>query len=136
MVFSRKIEVSTSAPHEAVDVTSRIARVVEESGINEGMALIFTRHTTTGLFINEHENGLVTDVETVLAKIVPPRASYRHDRVDDNAASHIQSVVLGASLTIPVSGGELDLGTWQNIFLAERDGPRSRTLVVKVIGEK
>lgn len=136
MVFSRKIQVSTSAQHEAVDVTSRIRQVVEDSGIVEGIALVFTLHTTTGLFINEHESGLVADVETVLGKMVPAGGSYRHDRVDDNAASHIQSVVLGASLAVPVTSGALDLGTWQNIFLAERDGPRSRTLVVKVVGEK
>lgn len=136
MVHSGRIDVSTTASKQAVDVTSRVAAVISESGIGEGLALVFTTHTTTGLFINERENGLGADIESALARLVPPNLDYRHDRVDDNAASHIQSVVLGASLVIPVTGGAPDLGTWQKIFLAERDGPRARTLVVKVMGER
>jgi len=136
LVHSSRIEISTSASRQAVDVTERVAGAVSESGIRDGMVLVFTTHTTTGLFINERESGLGADIEGALARLVPPNLDYRHDRVDDNAASHIQSVVLGASLAIPVTEGALDLGTWQKVFLAERDGPRMRTLVVKVIGEK
>lgn len=136
MVRSSRIEVSTSASRQAVDVTSRVARAVSESGIREGVVLVFTTHTTTGLFINERESGLGADIEGALARMVPPDLEYDHDRIDDNAASHIQSIVLGASLAIPVTGGALDLGAWQKAFLAERDGPRTRTLVVKVIGEE
>ena len=116
-------------------MTSRLAEVVEDSGISNGLALVFTLHTTTGLFVNERESGLQADVESVLEKMVPPKGSYHHDRIDDNAASHIQSVVLGASLVLPITRGELDLGTWQSVFLAERDGPRTRTLIVKVVGD-
>lgn len=136
MVYSTTLEISTSAARQAVDVTSKVAAAVKQSGIAEGLALVFTTHTTTGLFINEREGGLEKDVESVLARLVPPAAGYLHDRVDDNAASHIQSVVLGTSLAVPVTAGRLDLGTWQHIFLAERDGPRSRTVVVKVMGDK
>jgi secondary thiamine-phosphate synthase enzyme len=136
LVHSNRIDVSTTASKQAVDVTSRVSAIVSESGVREGVALVFTTHTTTGLFINERESGLGADIEGALARLVPSALDYRHDRVDDNAASHIQSVVLGASLVIPVTGGALDLGTWQKVFLAERDGPRARTLVVKVIGEK
>jgi secondary thiamine-phosphate synthase enzyme len=135
LTHSGRIDVSTKASKQAVDVTSRVSAIVSDSGISSGVAVIFTLHTTTGLFINERESGLEADVESALAKMVPPNAAYRHDRVDDNAASHIQSVVLGTSLSVPVTDGGLELGTWQKIFLAERDGPRTRTLVVKVIGE-
>lgn len=136
MVHSSRIDVASTSSRQALDVTSRVAGVVSESGVADGLALVFTLHTTTGLFINERENGLGADIEGALQRLVPPNADYRHDRVDDNAASHIQSVMLGSSLAVPVTGGELDLGTWQRIFLAERDGPRTRTLVVKVIGER
>jgi secondary thiamine-phosphate synthase enzyme len=136
LVYSSRVDVSTTASKQAVDVTSRVSKIVSESGISDGAALVFTTHTTTGLFINERESGLGADIEGALARLVPPSLDYHHDRVDDNAASHIQSVVLGASLVIPVTGGALDLGTWQKVFLAERDGPRTRTLVVKVIGEQ
>ena len=135
MVYSSALEISTSATRQAVDITSRVAGLVKESGIADGLVLVFTTHTTTGLFMNEHEDGLQKDVEGVLGKLVPPGAGYLHDRVDDNAASHVQSVLLGSSLVLPVTDGRPDLGTWQSIFLAERDGPRRRTLVVKVIGD-
>lgn len=136
MVYSRKVEVATTATRQAVDITSRIAKAVSDSGVASGLVLVYTTHTTTGLFINECEGGLQKDVESVISKLVPPASGYRHDNVDDNAASHIQSVLLGTSLVLPVTDRRLDLGTWQSIFLAERDGPRSRTLVVKVIGER
>lgn len=109
--------------------------MVKQSGIANGLVVVFTTHTTTGLFLNEREGGLQKDFEGVLDRLVPPAAGYEHDRVDDNAASHIQSVILGSSLTVPVTDGRLDLGRWQSVLLAERDGPRRRTLAVKVIGD-
>jgi secondary thiamine-phosphate synthase enzyme len=135
LVYSRSLEISTASARQAVDVTSRLGKVVADSGISEGLVLVFTQHTTTGLFINERESGLQADLESALQTMVPPNVSYRHDRIDDNAASHIQSIVLGTSLVLPVTRGRIDLGTWQSVFLAERDGPRTRTLVVKVIGD-
>ena len=136
MVYSHNLEIATTASKQAVDITSRVAKVVSDSGIEEGIVVVFAKHTTTGLFINEREGGLQRDVEGVLAKLVPAASGYHHDGIDDNAASHIQSVLLGASLAVPIGGGELELGTWQSIFLAERDGPRTRTVAVKVIGER
>jgi len=129
------VEVATTAAKQALDITSKVAKVVSDSSVRSGLALIFTMHTTTGLFVNERESGLQADVESALSKLVPANSGYLHDRVDDNAASHIQSVLLGPSLVVPVTDGRLDLGTWQSLFLAERDGPRQRTLVIKVIGE-
>jgi secondary thiamine-phosphate synthase enzyme len=136
LVYSHNLEIATTASKQAVDITPRVAKVVSESGIEEGIVVVFAKHTTTGLFINEREGGLQRDVEGVLAKLVPAASGYHHDGIDDNAASHIQSVLLGASLAVPISGGELELGTWQSIFLAERDGPRTRTVAVKVMGER
>ncbi len=135
MVKRKKIGVSTQRQVQALDITDKVAKVVSDSKISNGIVTIFTRHTTTGLFINERESGLIQDIETVLAQIVPARSGYLHDRVDDNAASHIQAILLATSITIPVEDGRLLLGTWQSIFLAERDGPRNRTVVVTVIGE-
>jgi len=135
VVYSHRLEVSTRAASEAVDLTALVAEAVKRSGVANGLAVVFTTHTTTGLFLNEREGGLEEDLEAVLARLVPPGAGYQHDRVDDNAASHVQAALLGTSLTLPVTDGRLDLGTWQSVFLAERDGPRRRTLVVKVIGD-
>jgi secondary thiamine-phosphate synthase enzyme len=135
MVYSRTIEVVTHKNKEIIDISSGVEDVVAESGIGDGMVLVFTMHTTTGLYLNEREGGLVDDVERVLCGLVPDSGSYRHDRVDNNAASHIQSVLLAPSLTLPLAGGSLELGTWQSILFAERDGPRRRSVIVKVVGE-
>jgi secondary thiamine-phosphate synthase enzyme len=118
-----------------VDITPQLEAAVGSSQIAEGLALVYTTHTTVGLFINERESGLLGDVENVLSRLVPAGAGYSHDHVDDNAASHIQSILLSPCLTLPISAGRLDLGTWQSVFLAERDGPRRRTVIVKVIGD-
>lgn len=135
MVISKNITVRSQQRFEAIDITAQVSDFVKSSGVRSGIVVIYTSHTTTGLFINEHESGLVKDIEKVLANLVPPADNYLHDRVDDNAASHIQSIILSQSLTIPVSDGRLCLGRWQSIFLAERDGPRSRSLTLTIVGE-
>ena len=135
MVYSKSIEVATKKSRQIIDITSLVEKVVSDSGVRDGLALVFTRHTTTGLFINEREGGLVQDVEAVLCSLVPLSAGYAHDRVDGNAASHIQSVLLSPSLAVPVGGGSLELGTWQSILFAERDGPRRRSVIIRVVGD-
>ena len=135
MVYSKSIHVATSGKSDLVNISHEVEAAIGESGVTDGIALVFTVHTTTGLFINEAEGGLLEDIEKALNAAVPSRGSYLHNRVDNNAPSHIQSVLLGASLAIPVEKGRLLLGTWQNIFLAERDGPRRRTVRIKVVGE-
>jgi secondary thiamine-phosphate synthase enzyme len=136
VVYSNTIEVATGKNKQLVDITAQVERTVSESGIADGLVLIFTVHTTTGLLVNERERGLIEDIESVLCKLVPSSGSYLHDRVDDNSASHIQSVLLSASLVLPVEDGRLVLGTWQSVFLAERDGPRRRRVLVKVVGDR
>ena len=135
MVYSKRLQIATSGKSDLVNITGEVDGAVGESGITDGIALVFTVHTTTGLFINEAEGGLLDDIEKALEAVVPARGSYLHNRVDNNAPSHIQSILLGASLAIPVEKGRLLLGTWQNVFLAERDGPRRRTVHVKVVGD-
>jgi secondary thiamine-phosphate synthase enzyme len=135
VVYTRTIEVVTHKNKEITDISSEVGEVVAGSGISDGIVLVFTMHTTTGLYLNEREGGLVDDVEKVLCGLVPDKASYRHDRVDNNAASHIQSMLLSPSLTLPLAQGSLELGTWQSILFAERDGPRRRSVIVKVVGD-
>ena len=135
LVTTKRISVSTERRFQAVDITSKVAQIVNQAAIQNGVVVVFTTHTTTGLFINERESGLIQDIETVLSQIVPSAGGYLHDRVDDNAASHIQSILLSASISIPVENGRMSLGTWQSIFLAERDGPCSRNVIVTVVGE-
>ena len=128
-----QLKIETSKRIELVDITSQVQEEVRKSEIPEGICLISTRHTTAGVIINENESGLKEDILDLLNKLVPAGAGYRHDRIDNNADSHLRAVLLGASETLPVSEGKLELGTWQRIFFAEMDGPRSRTVNVTLL---
>lgn len=128
-----QLKIETLKRVELVDITLEVQEEVRKSEITEGICLISTRHTTAGVIINENESGLKEDILDLLNKLVPAGAGYRHDRIDNNADSHLRAVLLGASETLPVSEGKLELGTWQRIFFAEMDGPRSRTVNVTLL---
>ena len=127
----RVIAVSSARRVELVDITADAEAAV--SGTDEGILHLFSPHTTAALLINEHEDGLISDLEEYLANLAPPSRAYRHDRIDSNATAHMVAAVTGSSLSVPVEGGRLALGTWQRIFLVELDGPRSRRLVATLI---
>ncbi len=127
------IEIKTNRRVEIIDITERVREIVEKNDIEDGIAVIYTRHTTTAIIINENERGLIDDITTILEKLIPTQAGYLHDRIDDNADSHLRSILLGNSVVIPITNGKLDLGTWQRILFVELDGPRSRKVVVKVV---
>lgn len=128
-----QLKIETSRRVELVDITLEVQEEVRKSEIPEGICLISTRHTTAGIIINENESGLKEDILDLLNKLVPTGAGYRHDRIDNNADSHLRALLLGASEALPVSEGKLELGTWQRIFFAEMDGPRSRTVNITLL---
>jgi secondary thiamine-phosphate synthase enzyme len=135
-VFRHRFELATKAHNEVIDVTAEVRRVVADSGIREGICTVFTQHATAAIAINENDDpNIGTDLHTALRKMVIEHDGWLHDRVDDNAAAHIKSAIVGPSETIPVEDGKLALGTWQNVFLVEFDGPRPRRgIVVVVVG--
>lgn len=115
-----------------VDITAQVQRLVTQSGIREGICLIWVPHTTAGLTINENADPTVqSDLLRTLDRLVPWRDGYEHG--EGNAAAHVKSSLVGVSHTVPIVGGRLRLGTWQGIYFAEFDGPRSRQVWVKVI---
>ena len=128
-----QLKIKTSKRVELVDITSEVQEEVRKSEISEGICLISTQHTTAGIIINENETGLKEDILDLLNKLVPAGAGYRHDRIDDNADSHLRAILLGASESLPVSEGKLKLGTWQRIFFAEMDGPGTRTVNITLL---
>ncbi|WP_292375010.1 secondary thiamine-phosphate synthase enzyme YjbQ [Methanosarcina sp. UBA411] len=128
-----QLKIETSKRVELVDITSEVQEEVRKSEIAQGICLISTRHTTAGIIINENEGGLKEDILDLLNKLVPTGAGYKHDRIDDNADSHLRTVLLGASEALPILEGKLELGTWQRIFFAEMDGPRSRTVNIMLL---
>jgi len=132
-MHSEEIELRSERETEFMDITSEVGRIVRESGIKEGIANVFSRHTTTGIIINENEPNIVQDYQELLHNLVPRSLHYKHDQIDSNAASHLRAALLGPGVVVPVEGGRLSLGTWQRIFLVELDGPRRRKVKVQVM---
>jgi len=130
-----RIEIGTRESTEVIDITGKVKEIVKSKsgGVESGICVIFTKHTTSGIIINENEAGLKRDILAFLNELIPKGRGYLHDRIDNNAHSHLRAVLLGSSVTIPIEKGELALGTWQSIFFAECDGPRRREIYVKVV---
>jgi secondary thiamine-phosphate synthase enzyme len=136
MVLKREnVGINTSKRVEIQDITLEVDAVLKNSGVKDGLLNIYSHHSTSAVVINENEPGLVRDFQLALQKLVPEGAGYQHDRIDNNADSHIRGFLLGGSQTIPVEKGGMMLGTWQSIFFVELDGPRQRKLTVTVMGE-
>lgn len=134
--FTKSITLSTKEKYQLIDLTQTIEEIVSDSQVAKGLCLVHASHATAAIICNEHESGLIQDILRKVREIFPPNAGYMHDRIDDNASSHIASALIGASRTFPVEDGQLVRGTWQNIFLLELDGPRSRRMInVHVMGE-
>ena len=114
-----------------IDITDRVQSVVSKSNIKEGVCFLFVPHTTAGLTINENADPSVKrDIINTLNKLIPPSAGYAH--MEGNADSHIKSSLLGSNLEVFIEKGNLCLGTWQGIYFAESDGPRSREVWIKI----
>lgn len=129
------ITISTSKKHELIDITSQVEEIVKNSKVKEGICYIYVPHATAAVTINENADpNIQTDIIKAINKIVPEHDNYLHDSIDNNAAAHIKSTLIGVSTAIPISNGELQLGTWQDIFLCEWDGPRNhRNVIVEII---
>lgn len=126
------IEISSSSKEEMIDITSKVKKIVEEEGIQNGICLIYTPHTTAGIIINENADPDVKrDILTMLKKIVPENLPYSHS--EGNAPAHIKSAMIGNSRIIPLNKGSLSLGTWEGIFFCEFDGPRRRKVYVEIV---
>lgn len=127
------MKIDTNLAVELIDITDNVLEDVNKSSIRSGICVISTPHTTTAIIINENEPGLLSDMFNLLNKLVPPGAGYNHDRIDNNADSHLRAMLLGSSETIPIVEGKLVLGTWQRIFFVELDGPRQRKVNITLI---
>jgi secondary thiamine-phosphate synthase enzyme len=126
----------THAHDEVVDITDAVREAVAASGIANGVCTVYTPHATAAITINENDDpNIGRDFVTALRKLVIEHDGWLHDRIDNNAASHIKSAMIGPSESIPIVERRLVLGTWQNVFLCEFDGPRrERRVVVAIVG--
>ncbi len=130
-MFSSEIIISSIRNVEFIDITSKLQEAVSASGVKEGVCLVYVPHTTAGVTINENADpSVVADIINKLSELVPQSSVYKH--TEGNAPGHIKSTLVGCSVSIPVSGGKLMLGTWQGVFFCEFDGPRQRRLIIRV----
>ena len=132
-VKSYSFKIDTNKCFEIIDITSQINNLID---IDKGIISIFSKHSTSAIVVNENESGLLKDLEFTLDNLIDDKFSYSHDRIDNNARSHLKSFLLSSSETLPIENGKLDLGTWQSVFFIELDGPRStRTVTLTMVGE-
>jgi secondary thiamine-phosphate synthase enzyme len=133
--FSRSFTLATESHHQIVDISEQVRRVLQESRVEEGQLTVYTPHATAAITINENADpNIGTDFQNALAKLVIEHDGWLHDRIDDNAAAHIKSALVGPSQTVPIIAGKLALGTWQDVFFCEFDGPRrDRRVIVSIV---
>jgi secondary thiamine-phosphate synthase enzyme len=130
-----KLDIKTRSPVEFQEITDKVREAVKESGVESGICVVYVPHTTAGVMINEHADpDVVDDIAAQLEVMAPQRGKYKHG--EGNSAAHIKAALVGSSATVIIQYGELALGTWQGIFFCEFDGPRNRSVLVKIIADK
>jgi len=126
------LTVNTRSQTELVDITAEVGRMVAKSGVRQGLCMVYVPHTTAGVTINESADPSVrADLLMVLNQMVPWKADYRH--LEGNSPAHIKSSLVGTSQTVAIENGTLVLGTWQGIFFCEFDGPRQRSVHLRIM---
>ena len=123
---SKKLILNSNRNFEIIDIAAMINNEID---IKSGIVNVFSKHSTSAIVVNENESGLLKDLELMLSDLVSDKYSWQHDRIDNNAKSHLKSFLLSSSETIPILDGKLDLGTWQSVFFVELDGPRNNRTV-------
>ena len=121
-----------------LNITSQVEAAVRKSGVREGLCLVNAMHITASVYINDDEPGLLRDYDDWLERLAPhePTSQYRHNRTgEDNADAHLKRQVMGREVVVAITGGELDVGPWEQIFYGEFDGRRKKRVLVKIIGE-
>lgn len=126
---------NTKRQRDYINITDDVTRVVEQSGVQEGMVLVSAMHITAGVYVNDAEEGLIRDIDDWLERLAPSGVDYRHHRTGEtNGDAHLKSLLVHHEVIVPVTNGKLDLGPWQQVYYAEFDGRRRKRLVIKVMG--
>ena len=136
MTYTEYLWFNTKKRQEFIRITDEVASVVKKSGVKEGMVLVSAMHITAAVYVNDWESGLIEDFQVWLEKLAPSGLDYRHHQTgEDNADAHLKRTLMGHQVILPITGGKLDLGPWEQVFYAEFDGQRKKRVVVKVMGE-
>ncbi|MBI1389599.1 MAG: YjbQ family protein [bacterium] len=127
-----------NTPHrrDYINITQTVADIVRKSGIQEGFVMVSAMHITASIYVNDAEDGLIEDIDEWLETLAPFRENYRHHRTgEDNGDAHLKNLLMHHQVLVPITGGNMDLGPWQQIYYAEFDGRRKKRVIVKAIGE-
>ncbi len=135
--LTKEIWVDVPQRRAIVSIHNKVERLVDESGVQDGLVLVNAMHITASVFINDNESGLHHDYEVWLEKLAPekPHSQYRHNGYEDNADAHMKRQIMGREVVVAITEGQLHLGPWEHIFYYEFDGKRRKRLLVKIIGE-
>lgn len=135
--LTKEIWMNVPQRRAIVSIHNEVERLVEQSGVRDGLVLVNAMHITASVFINDNESGLHHDYEVWLEKLVPekPHSQYQHNGSEDNADAHLKRQVMGREVVVAITGGRLHLGPWEHIFYYEFDGNRRKRILVKIIGE-
>jgi secondary thiamine-phosphate synthase enzyme len=135
--YRKELNFHTETRRAYVNITPQVQAALAESGISEGLCLVNAMNITASVFINDNESGLHRDFERWLERLAPekPYGQYDHNGYEDNADAHLKRSVMGREVVVAVTEGELDFGTWEQIFYGEFDGMRNKRVLVKIIGE-
>lgn len=134
--YTEHLWFNTTKRIEFINITDEVNEIVKKSGIKEGFVLVNAMHITASVYINDAENGLISDFQEWLKKLVPLDKNYRHNLTgEDNAYAHLMRTIMGREVTVAVTNSKLDLGPWEQIFYAEFDGKRRKRVLVKIVGE-
>ena len=134
-VFTDYLWFNTKKRQEFVRITDDVAEIVKRSGVSDGIVLVSAMHITSGVYVNDWEEGLIEDFQAWLEKLAPSGLNYRHHQTgEDNADAHLKRTIMGHQVVLPITDGKLDLGPWEQVFYAEFDGQRRKRVVVKILG--
>ena len=135
--LTKEIWIEAPQRRAIISIHNEVERLVEKSGVKEGIVLVNAMHITASVFINDNESGLHHDYEVWLEKLAPekPHSQYQHNGFEDNADAHMKRQVMGREVVVAITDGQLHLGPWEHIFYYEFDGKRRKRLLVKIIGE-
>ena len=135
--YRKELTFNTNTRRAIVNITPQVEAALRESGVQEGLILINAMNITASVFINDHESGLHRDYERWLEKLAPekPHSQYDHNGYEDNADAHLKRSLMGRESVVAATNGQLDFGTWEQIFYYEFDGKRNKRVLIKIIGE-
>ncbi len=126
----------TRGKREYIRITEMVEKQLDKSGVTEGFCLVSAMHITAGVYVNDAESGLIADIDDWLQHLAPEGPDYsHHSSGETNGDAHLKNLLIGHEVILPVTGGRLDLGPWQQVYYAEFDGRRRKRLIIKIIGE-